>query len=168
MVESPKSVRSQSPPPQVLRVINPPLRMLISSRLGGVVGSLGVLRFRGRVSGREYEVPVGIHRVDGVPTVFTDAGWRLNFRGGAPVTVVNGGKTQQGTGELLEAPEQVGPALRAALSSVRNPRQLGLYVEKGTQPTDEELAEVRSMIRLKLDDGSPDTGSSSGQAPNPT
>jgi hypothetical protein len=152
----------------VLRVINPPLRLLISSRFGGVVGSLGVLRFRGRVSGREYEVPVGIHRVDGVPTVFTDARWKLNFRGGAPVTLVNDGKARQGTGELFDAPEQVGPALRAALGTVRNPRQLGLYVEKGTQPTDEELAGVRSMIRLKLDDGSPGSGGSPGPGPNPT
>ena len=112
---------------------------------------LAVLRYHGRHSGRRRDIPVGVHDVAGVPSVFTDRPWRLNFMGGAEVVVMRAGQARSGRAELVEDPDQVGPALAVAVRQA-GPRKLGLAVAKGHRPTAAELAAVgRSMIRLDFD-----------------
>ena len=145
------AVRTQPPPARLMRLVNPFMRVAIRSRLGRRIEPLAVLRCRGRHSGRRRDIPVGIHDVAGVPSVFTDRPWRLNFRGGADVIVMRGGRTRSGRAELVEDPDQVGPALAVAVRQA-GARKLGLAVAEGHQPTAEELAGVgRSMIEIHFD-----------------
>jgi hypothetical protein len=112
---------------------------------------LAVLRFQGRHSGTRREVPAGIHDVEGIPCVFTDRPWRLNFRGGADVVVMRAGQARSGRAELVEDPHQVGRALAVAVRQA-GARKLGLAVAEHHQPTAEEFAAVgRSMIRIHFD-----------------
>jgi hypothetical protein len=142
-------VRSQPPPKLVLRLVNPFVRAIAPSRLGRRL-RWGVLSFRGRRTGTDYAVPVGIHDVDGVATVFTRERWRLNFRDGAPVTVIQGGQQRRGHGQLVEDSAQVGAALAVALRSAK-PRDLGLAVDKGHTPTTADLASIgESMIQIRF------------------
>ena len=112
-------------------------------------GSVGVQRPTLSSTAR---VPVGVHDVHGTPTVFTERPWRLNFAGGAPVTVVSRGKRRHGRGELVQDRGEVGSASVAALEHMR-PSNLGLAVEKGHQPTAEELAALGGdIIKIRYDD----------------
>jgi hypothetical protein len=63
-----------------VRLVNPVMRRLLASPLHSVAsGQLLLLHF----TGRRYTVPTGYHDLDGVPSVLTNSGWRVNFRGGA-------------------------------------------------------------------------------------
>ncbi|WP_248965437.1 hypothetical protein [Sphaerisporangium perillae] len=112
-----------------------------------------LLQFVGRRSGRVVRVPVALHMIDGVPMAFTHRRWRLNFTGGAPVTVTHRGQVHRGHGVLLHAtPEQVGTALRKALDNGTSPFVLGLKVARSYDPTIADLAAVgTSMIQFELD-----------------
>jgi hypothetical protein len=90
--------------------------------------------------------------VHGTPTVFTERPWRWNFAGGAPVTVISRGKRHHGRGELVQDRGEVGSALAVALERTR-PSNLGLAVEKGHQPTAQELAALGGdIITIRYDD----------------
>jgi hypothetical protein len=52
-----------------------------------MAGQILVLHYTGRRSGQRYDVPVGYHLIDGVPTVFTNSGWRHNFADGPTIEV---------------------------------------------------------------------------------
>lgn len=106
---------------------------------------MAVLEFEGRRSGRQLRVPVGVHDVNGKPTVFTDRSWRLNFAGGATVTVVARGTRRRGRGELVQDRGEVGSAFLVALENMR-PGNLGLAIDKGHQPSAEELASLGDDI----------------------
>jgi hypothetical protein len=112
---------------------------------------MAVLEFSGRRSGRRLRIPIGLHDVQGTPTVFTDRPWRLNFMGGAPVTVVTRGKRHHGRGELVQDRSVVGDAFVVALGQTR-PGNLGLAVQKGHQPTPQELAALGDdLITIRYD-----------------
>lgn len=130
-------------------MVNPCVRALLSSPLGRQAGRLSLLRFTGRRTGRRYAVPVLVYDVDGEPTVFTDGAWAANFRGGHLVTVVGRGRGRTAVADLVQDPEAVGTALRAVLAEERSPRRLGLDIDAGHEPTDNELCAVRVMIRIR-------------------
>jgi len=71
--------------------------------------------------------------------VFSERPWRLNFTGGAPLTVINRGKRRDGRGELINDRDKVGGAFAVALAHTR-PSSLGITVAKGHRATPEELA----------------------------
>jgi len=146
-------VRLQPPSETLMRIINPTVRALLGTSAGRLLPSwMAVLMFTGRHSGTRYRVPIGIHDVQDTPTVFTDRPWRLNFRDGAPVTVVHGGQQRHGNGVLVEGRENVGVALLDALQHTSRPSNLGLKVAKGHQPTVEDLAALgSSMIQVHYD-----------------
>ncbi len=154
--DQPGLVRSQPPPRQVLKVVNPILCAVLESPLGRRMNGMAVLRFTGRRSGKAYKFPIGVHDIDGVATVFTDRPWRLNFSTGGPVSLTRGSRKLTGHAQLISDPGQVGPALAAAVRQAGSPRRLGLSAPKGHQPTEQELAAVgRSMIRFTFGDASP-------------
>jgi hypothetical protein len=146
-------VADRRPPEGLVRSVNPLLRGLLKSPLRRLVRpSLAVLEFKGRKTGRQYRIPVGWHLVDGSRVVFTPAGWRFNFRGGAPVSIVHRGGTVTGTGMLVDDPAVVADGLQQALDGGSTPSLLGLHVEKGHRVTPEDaVVSGRSMIRLELD-----------------
>jgi hypothetical protein len=150
--DQPGPVRGKPPPRQLMKIVNPLMRLIIDSPLGRRMDGMAVLRFKGRRTGKAYTIPVGVHEVDGVFAVFTDRAWRLNCSDGATVSVSRGGRTELARAQLISNPSRVGPALATALRRAGNPRRLGLTIDKGHQPTESELAAVgRSMITLTFD-----------------
>jgi hypothetical protein len=142
-------VRSVHPPAWVMRVVNHVTRALAGSPLGGWFGSLAVLHFDGRRSGKRYAVPVMTYELNG-PVVFTDARWAANFAGGAPIVVRRGGRTRSGFAGVVADPHEAAEGLRAVLAGLRSPRGVGLAIDKDHVPTDAELNAARTMIRVEL------------------
>jgi hypothetical protein len=146
------AVRMAPPPIAVLRLINPIIVRVLTSRLGRPIGRLMVLEFTGRRTGRVLRTPVARHTLDGIPCVVTDRPWRLNFVDPAPVTVTYLGRREAGTAHLLDlTPTEVGTALRQFLDAGESARSLGLKIERGHRTTVNELAALsQSLIRLDL------------------
>jgi len=140
------------PPDAVLRFVNPLLRAVVPSPAGRVFpGSVGVLRFTGRRSGRTLRIVAGLHHVDGALVVFTSRPWRLNFRGGRAVELASSGKWRRGTAQLVEEPEQVADALRHVLAAGTSPRLLGLRMERDhVVAADDVRATGRTLLRLDV------------------
>lgn len=146
-------VRLSPPSPLALKFINPLMHSLLQSPLGKRMDSLMLLRFEARRSHRLMSIPVSYHVINGAITMTSNRPWRLNFTGGAPVTVVHQGQVHRGRATLLETtPEEVGAAIRAALDHGDLPRSFGLTVAPGHNPTAPELAAIGlSLIRLDLE-----------------
>lgn len=148
-------VRLAPPPPALMRLVNPLVRRILTSpRLGPHIALKALLEFTGRRSGRTIRVPVCLHTIDGVPTVFTERPWRFNFADPAPVTVTQRGRVRHGRATLLQTtPSELGTALRAALDNGASPFELGLKVSGSQEPTIADLSTIeRSVIRIDFDD----------------
>jgi hypothetical protein len=128
------------PPPAMLRAMNVVVRPLLSSRLGSRINGVMLLDFNGRRTGRRIKVPVNYHLVDGVPMAFTEAPWRHNFEGGAPVTVTHHGQARKTRGTLVPmAPEEMGEAVHKSLATGGSAQRMGIKTARGHQPTAAEL-----------------------------
>jgi hypothetical protein len=142
------------PPPAVLKAMNVVMRPLLASPLGRRINGVMLLEFSGRRSGRRIKVPVNFHLVDGVPMAFTDASWRLNFDGGAPVKVTYRGQVHETRGSLVPmSPEAMGQAVRKSLDTGGSAQRMGIKTARGHEPTATELAALgpalgTSVIRL--------------------
>ena len=101
-------VETRTPPDWLkpaFKVVNPLMRALLRSPLHGLVsGSLLLITFTGRRSGREYTTPVGYEEHDGTlyVTSQTDRVWWKNLRGGADVTVRLRGEIREGRADVIE------------------------------------------------------------------
>ncbi len=143
-------------PPQWLwdHVVNPAMRALLRSRFSRMVDTrLGLLGFQGRRSGDDYEVPVGIHRIDGRLRVLTNSGWRVNFRGGRPVRVRFEGDWRDGTGTLVEDVDEVARFYADRITALGGPkagRQLGIRINVDREPTLDELRDAVSRSQLAV------------------
>ena len=150
-IAEPRPTIARKPPPAALvAVANPLVHVVVGTPLGRMLpASITSLRFTGRRTGRPLEVAVLVHDVESGPVVFTERPWRLNFRGGADVTVVRKGRTIRARGDLVEDPAEVAPAWQAAIRR-RGLTKLGLGGPKGYVPSVGELAALgESMIRLQ-------------------
>ena len=71
------TVKRSVPPPTLVKMGNPLVRMLLGSPLHGVLDhSFLVLHLTGCKTGRRYDIPVGFVDMDGQLTV---ARWRVNI-----------------------------------------------------------------------------------------
>ena len=78
------TVKRSVPPPTLVKMGNPLVRMLLGSPLHGVLGdSFLVLHLTGRKTGRRYDIPVRYADMDmeGKLIVVTVARCRVNLRG---------------------------------------------------------------------------------------
>ncbi len=151
MTQAATRVRLNPPPPALMRVVNPLVRRVLATRpLAKRIGTIALVEFRGKRSGRVLRIPMGLHDIDGVPTAFTCRRWRLNFTDGAKVTVIQRGQPRRGTAVLVAAePGQVGAALRTALGNGASPFVLGVKIDKPYHPSVSELdAAGLSMIQF--------------------
>jgi hypothetical protein len=131
-------------------VLNPVNRALLRTPAGRRIGSLALLEFSGRRTGRRHAVTAGWHEAGGEAVIVSPAPWRANFIGGAPVTVHHRGHTMQMRGTLVTDAAQVADALNEILSSGTAPRALGLGVPAGHVLTPDDVAAVdRALIRLR-------------------
>ena len=86
-------VERSVPPPALVKMGNPLVRLLLGSPLHGVLDdSFLVLHLTGRKTGRRYHIPVGYVDMEGTLSVVTVARWRVNLRDGADVEVTMRGR----------------------------------------------------------------------------
>ena len=149
----------QAPPPRrplprwMFRVMNPAVRILLRSPLHALVSRhLILLTFRGRLSGRQYAVPVAALHRDHQLYFTCLAGWWRNLPG-TPVTVQVRGRPCRGAVIRIVDPDEM-KAIVPLLIARRGPllaRRIGLLaalaaVEAGTLP------ERPVVMRVDLED----------------
>jgi hypothetical protein len=139
------------PPPAVLKAMNAVMRPVLSSALGSRVTGVMLLTFHGRRSGRLYRVPVNFHLVEGRPMAFTEAPWRLNFAGGAPVTVTHRGKVHTTTGTLVTvALQEMAVAVRGSLDTGGSAQRMGLRIRRGHEPSVADLVALGPALGTSI------------------
>lgn len=143
MTEQSPAITVSHPPPAILRVVNPIVRLLVRTPIMGAArGQLMVVSFHGRKTGRPYTIPVSAHHIDNELYALTAAPWKGNFRGGAPAEVLHGGKTAAMRAELIQDPSVVADLYRRCCESygVKGAqRMLGLKFRDQRIPTLEEF-----------------------------
>jgi hypothetical protein len=102
------------PPVRLFGVVNPAMNRLLGSPLHGMFSDvLVILHFRGRRSGRAYDLPVG-YATDGERFyVSTDKRWCQNLRGGQQVEMTYRRRRLQAFAEVIDDPEAMAEAYRA-------------------------------------------------------
>lgn len=152
MAEQSYAIDAAHPPSAVLRLVNPILGLLLRTPLAGPARKqLMVLSFTGRKTGRSYSVPLSAHVIDHELYALTGAGWKQNFRGGAPARVVYDGKTTPMRGELIRDRTTVSDLLHRCAESYgvqRAQRMIGLRFRDQRIPTRDEFAEAVDRLHL--------------------
>ena len=134
---------------------NPIIAGILRSPLHGLLGgSLMVVTYRGRKSGKVYHTPVNCVR-DGDTWLVTSLHrrtWWRNLRGGAPVTVRVQGQDWKTACEVLEDGEGVAANLLAYLRAVPHYAQaFDVALDADDQPDAGDVAraaQARVMIRI--------------------
>ena len=138
-------------------IMNPFVTILLKSPLHRLVsGTMMLITFTGRKSGKRYTTPVGYLRDGDVVICLTHANWWKNLRGGARVTLRIQGRTVEGRAEAIAQDKaRVAQGIRKFLLQV--PSWAGFYnvtlAEDGT-PNEEEVvraAEAAILISITLD-----------------
>jgi hypothetical protein len=109
-------VQAPTPPPN-MAAANPLVRLLLRSPLHFVLsGTLLLLTYTGRESGKRYTIPVAYSRASDIVTVFTHHTWWKNVQAGAPVVVEIKRRRFAGVAEAINNDQPViGAALLAHL-----------------------------------------------------
>jgi hypothetical protein len=140
------TVKRAVPPPTLVKMGNPLVRMLLGSPLHGVLDdSFLVLHLTGRKTGRRYDIPVNYVDMGGKLSVVTVARWRVNLRGGADLEVTLHGCRRPVHAVLDEDPASVAVSYQAMIDRMgwkKAQRQLGISVPGGRAPTVLELKDA--------------------------
>lgn len=142
-ITEPPAVERVYPPKIMFMIANPIMRWALGTSLGKRIPGLARLEFRGRKSGNEYTVVSGLHEVDGKTATLTNSGWRWNFEGGHPVTVVIAGERHDAIGRLVPDPDAVARFYSDRIDEIGTDmaaRRLGIKINVDRTPTHEELA----------------------------
>jgi len=151
------AVEIAHPPQALLKAVNPMLNLALRSPLGSAMKDFMVVSFKGRKTGRQFSVPVSAHKIDGDLYVLLNAGWKYNFKDGAPAEVRYAGKTIKMQGQLVTDPATVAQlAVRAATSygAKKAQRSMGMKFRGDVIPTVEQFTTAANKfgvaaIRLK-------------------
>ena len=148
----PEAIEIAHPPQALLRAFNPVLHLTLRAPvLGSALKEFMVVSFNGRKTGKRFSLPVSAHHIDGDLYVLLNAGWRHNFRDGAPADVLYAGKTTAMSGQLIAEPAAVADlAHRAAESegAKKAQRMMGLKFPDGTVPSVEQFTEASKRLGL--------------------
>jgi deazaflavin-dependent oxidoreductase (nitroreductase family) len=120
-----------------MRFLNHVPRLILRSPLHPVLSRrFLLLSFRGRKTGRWYQLPLSYVRRDGEVIMTTDSGWWRNLRGGGPVQLRLRGRRMRGTAWAVTDEAEVRAALRDLITA---------------QPSYARLADVRKLADGSLD-----------------
>lgn len=151
------AVERVHPPRWFIRnFINPIARKILPTSTGRISKSVLLLRFAGRRSGRNYEVPVGYRRIDGRLALLTDSRWRHNFEGGKDVEVCLAGAATRAHATLEKDATTVARTYQRLVhrsSELDDPvtyKELGLKVNVDREPTLGELTELAARSHLSI------------------
>ena len=146
MTDQTPAVTISHPPEGLLRAVNPAVKFLLGTPLGGGIRKqMMVLNFTGRKSGRQFSVPVSAHRIDNALYALASAGWTANFRDGANAEVLWDGKKTTMRGELIRDPAAVADLSHRAAESYgakKAQRMMGLKFRDNRVPSIEEFTEA--------------------------
>ena len=142
------------------RVVNPVMKVLLRSPLHAIAsGSLALLHFRGRKSGREFVTPLSYVR-ENATVCFLSAHstrWWMNLRGeGVPVSIEIARETYTGKARLWDGDsEQLRERVRRFLSALpRDAKVYGIKLDESRRPVEESLAKVAHelvFVEVELD-----------------
>ena len=140
------TVKRSVPPPALVKMGNPLVRMFLGSPLHGLLDdSFLVLHLTGRKTGHRYDIPVNYVDLEGKLTVVTVAKWRVNLRGGADVEVTLHGRRRPMHALLEEDPASVAVSYQTMIDRMglkKAQRQLGISLPGGRVPTALELKDA--------------------------
>jgi hypothetical protein len=147
----------RQPPAVVMRLVNPITRLLVQR--GMADADLGILHYAGRRSGRRYDTPAALHRVDGKHFVFTNSRWRHNFTDGADIHVTRKGRRQSARAVLVTDTQAIAELYARVIDTVgwrAAQGRLGIQVRAHRSPTRREIEDVIAAssigaIRVDLD-----------------
>ncbi len=146
-----QAIEPRHPPAALMKLVNPVVRRLVARGRAGE--QLLVLHLTGRRTGQRYDVPAGYQLVDGVPTVFTNSGWRHNCAGGADVEVTLRGERRAARATLVDDPPTVATVYRQVIGAIgwqAAQRRMGIRITVGRTPTLEELQDAVTASGLSL------------------
>ncbi|MDA2891898.1 hypothetical protein PDG61_13315 [Mycolicibacterium sp. BiH015] len=144
------AIDAAHPPDVMLSVVNPTLKVLLKTPLGGLIGDFMLISFTGRKSGKKYATPVSAHQLDGL-YVILEAQWKHNFRGGADAQVSFRGKTSTMRGELITDTTTVAEICERVATSYgakKAQRQMGMKFRDGRLPTVAEWTEAAGRLKM--------------------
>ena len=132
--------------------MNPVLRAFLPTPIGRLISPFALLEFDGARTGRHYRVPVGWHDIAGRPVVFTPAPWRVNLRGGVPVTVHHRGRRCTTTATLDNDADSVAASLRHLATARGSLRAVGIRLPPGHEINATDVRTLdRAAIRFEPD-----------------
>ncbi len=151
---SPPAVQAAEPPAALIKIGSAVIGTLLRSPAHGAVDkAFLLLHVTGRKTGKQYDIVLGRHEVDGTLYVVTSAPWRRNLAGGASVRVTNGGQTRQARAELIEDPDTVAEVYRGEIERLGGPksgRRLGITINVDRTPSHEELTDAVRREHLSV------------------
>ncbi|MEZ0342432.1 hypothetical protein ACAG25_20920 [Mycobacterium sp. pV006] len=145
------AIEMSHPPAIVLRTINPILRGVLRTPLGGRITEFMLVGFTGRKSGRGFAVPVSAHHLDGDLYVVLEAQWKYNFRDGADAQVSYRGATSPMHGTLITdraAVVDVVDRLTRAYGPKKAQRMMGMKFPAEQAPTREQWDEAVGRLKI--------------------
>jgi hypothetical protein len=148
---SEQPVEIAHPPQALLRAINPTLRLVLRTPLGSALKDFMVVSFTGRKTGKQFSIPVSAHRVGGELYVLLNAGWKHNFRDGAPATVLHAGKATAMHGQLVTEPAAVAELahrLSVSYGPKKAQRSMGLKFRDDAVPSVAEFTAAANRLGL--------------------
>lgn len=139
------------PPQALLKAINPVLRLALRTPLGPALNQFMVVNFTGRKTGRRFSVPVSAHHLDGDLYVILEAGWKHNFRDGAPAVVLHNGRTTPMLGELITDPATVADIVHRVAENYgakKAQQTMGLKFRDSTVPPKDEFQSAATRLGI--------------------
>jgi deazaflavin-dependent oxidoreductase (nitroreductase family) len=135
-------------------IINPIVRLWMHSPLHGLLsGSVMLITFTGRKSGKTYTTPVRYMQDGDTVRCSTSREfiWWRNLRGGAEVKLRIAGKDGRFQAETIEDPSRVEAYLREFLGAFpQDAPYLGVEMDKNRRPLPGELERVsREMVLIE-------------------
>ncbi len=135
-----------------MRAVNPLMRYLLRTPLaGGLRKQFMVLSFKGRKTGRDFNIPVSAHHIDGDLYALIGSVWKVNFRGGGPASVLYEGRETAMRGELVEDRALTADLFHRCAMSYgvkRAQRMMGLQFRDDRVPTLDEFREAIEVNKL--------------------
>jgi deazaflavin-dependent oxidoreductase (nitroreductase family) len=134
------------------RVVNPVMKALLRSPMHSIAsGSLALLHFRGRKSGREFVTPLSYLRENGTVSLMSAHGprWWMNLReNGTPVSIEIARETHTGKARLWEGDsEELRERVRRFISALpRDARIYGIKLDENRKPVEASLAKAAPQL----------------------
>jgi len=136
----------------MFKIMNPVMKGLLRSPLHRLLdGTLVLLTYTGRKTGRQYTIPIGYFVWgEGELLSFSSARWWTNLRGSAPLTLLLKGRRVHAVPTVIEEHEAVIDTLEEFIKRLgpRATRRLPIGLPRDREPTRDDLRNVPRGIAL--------------------